>query len=194
MTIDKSPVPIERIGSSILLIRGQKIMSDNDLASIYDVPVEALNQPVKRSSERFPEDFIFRLTMDEARTWWNAIASSRLRSQIMTLKRGAHNKCRPFAFTEHGILMLPCVLKSNRAVQVNILIMCTFIKMREMLSSNVELNRRLHALDEKNDEQFKFFFDAMRRILMPPSKPKRPIGFQERELALRYAAGKRKSK
>ncbi|MCL5267319.1 MAG: ORF6N domain-containing protein [Bacteroidetes bacterium] len=187
MANEKSLIPAERIESSILLIRGQKVMLDRDLASLYNVPVKVLNQAVKRNSERFPDDFMFRLTMEEARAWWKHVAASRLRSQFVTLKRGEHIKYRPFAFTEHGILMLSSVLKSERAIQANISIMRTFVRMREMLASNDKLTRRLDELERKYDAQFKVVFEAIREILRPPEKPKRPIGFQVREPKLSYS-------
>lgn len=153
-------------------------MLDRDLAALYGVQTKALNQAVKRNIDRFPEDFMFQLTMEEAQTWWKNSMSSHLRSQIVTLKRGEHIKYRPFAFTEHGILMLSSVLNSERAIQVNIAIMRTFVRLREMLASNAELARRLDALEKKYDEQFRVVFDAIRQILTPPEKPKRPIGFR----------------
>jgi ORF6N domain len=191
MANDNSPVPIERIENSILLIRGQKVMLDRDLASLYGVSAKALNQAVKRNIGRFPDDFMFQLTAEEVTAWLTFKKADRSRSQIVTLKRGKNIKYRPFAFTEHGILMLSSVLKSERAVQINILIMRTFVKMREMLASNAELNRRLDALERKHDAQFKIVFDAIRQILMPPEKPKRPMGFQVKERKLHYTATKR---
>jgi len=107
-------IPVERIENSILLIRGQKVMLDRDLASLYAVPVKAINQAVKRNFERFPEDFMFRLTAAETREWLKFQSASRSRSQIVTLKRGENIKYRPYAFTEHGILMLSSVLKRKR--------------------------------------------------------------------------------
>ena len=103
---NKPLVPIERIERSILLIRGQKVMIARDLAYLYGVTTKVLNQAVKRHKDRFPEDFMFQLTMEEAKIWWTEVRGSGLRSQIVTLKRGQHIKYRPYAFTEHGILML----------------------------------------------------------------------------------------
>ncbi len=193
MASERSLIPAERIENSILLIRGQKVILDRDLSSLYGVSVKVLNQAVRRNIGRFPEDFMFQLTMEEARAWWNHVTSNRLRSQIVTLKRGGHIKYRPYAFTEHGILMLSSVLKSERAVQANIAIMRTFVRMRELLASNVELARRLDALEKKYDRQFKVVFDAIRQILMPPEKPKRPMGFQVRETKSSYG-GRRRNK
>ena len=192
MTKETSLLPNERIEHSILLIRGQKVMLDRDLASLYGVPTKVLNQAVKRNSERFPEDFMFQLSLEEARAWWKHSMATRLRSQFVTLKRGEHIKYRPFAFTEHGILMLSSVLKSERATQVNIAIMRTFVRMREMLASNAELASKLEALEKKYDRQFKVVFEAIRQILTPPEKPKRPIGFQVKERTTSYTARRKK--
>jgi len=111
-----SLIPVERIERSILLIRGQKVMLDRDLAYLYGVPTKVLNQTVKRHIDRFPDGFMFQLTMEEARVWWEQVRAVRLRSQIVTLERGQPVKYRPYAFTEHGILMLSSVLNSKRAI------------------------------------------------------------------------------
>jgi ORF6N domain len=138
-----SLISVERIEKTIYLIRGEKVMLDRDLADLYGVPTKAFNQAVKRHKDRFPPDFMFQLTMQEAREWWSEEPASRLRSQNVTLKRGQHIKYQPNAFTEHGILMLSSVLNSERAIQVNIEIMRAFVKLRRMLASNAELSRRL---------------------------------------------------
>ena len=116
MSKDKSLIPAERIERSILLIRGHKVMLDRDLAYLYGVTTKVLNQAVKRHKDRFPEDFMFQLTIEEARIWWTEVRGGGLRSQIVTLKRGQHIKYRPYAFTEHGILMLSSVLNSERGI------------------------------------------------------------------------------
>jgi len=113
---NKPLVPIERIERSILLIRGQKVMIARDLAYLYGVTTKVLNQAVKRHKDRFPEDFMFQLTMEEAKIWWTEVRGSGLRSQSVTLEKGQHIKYRPYAFTEHGILMLSSVLNSKRAI------------------------------------------------------------------------------
>ncbi len=164
-------IPQEIIQSKIFVIRGKKIMFDKDLATLYGVETKALNQAVKRNIERFPVDFMFQLTREEAAT---------LRSRFVTLKRGQHLKYAPYVFTEHGILMLSSVLNSKRAIQVNIQIMRTFTKLREMLASHVELKRKIEEMEKKYDYQFKVVFDAVRKILTPPEKPKNPIGFHVR--------------
>jgi hypothetical protein len=192
MTKNITVIPEERIVHTILSIRGQRVMLDRDLAQLYGVPTKALNQAVRRNSERFPEDFMFRLSEDESRAWWNHVMSARLRSQIVTLKRGEHIKYRPYAFTEHGILMLSSVLKSQRAIMVNIAIMRTFVRLREMLASNIELSRKLDAMEKKYDHQFKVVFEAIRQLLQPPEKPKRPISFHVEESSVRYVAKRKK--
>ncbi|MEW6377483.1 MAG: ORF6N domain-containing protein [Thermodesulfobacteriota bacterium] len=121
---------------------------------------------------------MFQLTMEEARVWWIEVKGSSLRSQIVTLKRGQHIKYRPYAFTEHGILMLSSVLNSERAVQVNIEIMRAFVRLRRMLASHAELARKLDALEGKYDAQFKVVFDAIRQLMTPPEPKRRPIGFR----------------
>jgi len=162
-------IPVERITRSILLIRGQKVMLDTDLAELYDVGTKALNQAVKRNRGRFPGDFMFQLTWEEAEN---------PRSQIVTLKPGENIKYRPYAFTEQGVAMLSSVLRSARAVRVNIEIMRAFVQLRQMLSSNADLARKLAALEKKYDAQFKVVFDAIRELTAPPEpSKKRRIGF-----------------
>jgi hypothetical protein len=144
---------------------------DADLASLYGVPVKSLNQSVKRNSERFPEDFMFHLTTEE---------TSSLRSQTVTLEtpgRGVHRKYLPFAFTELGVAMLSSVLRSARAVQVNIEIMRAFVHLRDMLSANAQLAKKLDALERRHDAQFRVVFDAIRELMALPA-PGRRIGFR----------------
>jgi len=135
-------IPIERITRAILLIRGQKVILDADLAELYEVETKVLNRAVKRNVTRFPADFMFQLTADEA---------ERLRCQFGTLKsgRGQHRKYRPYAFTEQGVAMLSSVLHSERAVRVNIEIMRAFVQLRQILSSHADLARKLEALENK---------------------------------------------
>ena len=166
-----SLIPVDRIEKAIHLIRGERVILDRDLAEMYGVPTKVFNQAVKRHKERFPSDFMFQLTKEEA-------VSIRLRSQFVTLKRGQHLKYRPHAFTEHGILMLSSVLNSQRAVQVNIEIMRTFVNLRRMLTGNVELAGKLKELESKYDRQFKVVFDAIRRLMSPPPPARKPIGFR----------------
>src|SRR4030043_2261531 len=154
----KTLIPLEVIEQRILLIRGQKVMLDRDLAHLYGVTTKVLNQAVKRHEDRFPEDFMFQLTMEEAKIWCTEIRGGGLRSQIVTLKRGQHIKYRPYAFTEHGILMLSSVLNSEQAIKVNIEIMRAFVRLRQILASHKELAKRLDELEKKYDAQFKVVF------------------------------------
>lgn len=148
-------IPVERIDEAIHLIRGERVMLDRDLAALYEVSTKVLKQAVKRNIDRFPEDFMFVLTPAEFQNW---------RSQFVTSKADRMGlRHAPMAFTEHGILMLSSVLNSHRAVQVNIQIMRAFVKLRQMLTSNVELSRRLEELESKYDRQFKVVFDAIRQ-------------------------------
>lgn len=166
-----SLIPSERIEQRIILIRGQRVMLDYDLASLYGVESKVLNQAVKRNVERFPDDFMFQLSWEEAR-----LIS---RSQIVTLKQGQHRKFRPHAFTEQGVAMLSSVLNSPRAVQVNIAIMRAFVQLRQMLSSNAGLARKLNTLEKKYDAHFRVVFDAIRGLMKPVfrKKSRRQIGF-----------------
>ena len=194
MSKDRSLIPLERIERSILLIRGHKVMLDRDLSYLYGVTTKALNQAVKRHKDRFPEDFMFQLTMEEARIWWTEIKGDALRSQIVTLKRGQHIKYRPYAFTEHGILMLSSVLNSERAIKVNIEIMRAFVRLRRILASHADLARKLETLEKKYDAQFKVVFDAIRQLMAPqepvPEPPKKRIGFLVEEPYVPYRVSK----
>lgn len=165
-----SLIPVERIERSILLLRGQKVMLDSDLAELYGVEIRVLNQAVKRNMKRFPSDFMFQLNEEEFES---------LRSQFVTLKkgRGQHRKYLPYAFTEQGVAMLSSVLNSDKAIEVNILIMRAFVKLREMIASNKDLAKRLDELEKKYDAQFKIVFDAIRRLMTPPEPKKKKIGF-----------------
>lgn len=147
-------------------------MLDADLAALYGVKTKVFNQAVKRNRDRFPEDFMLRLTLDEAK------ALSALRSQFVTLKRGANIKYAPNAFTQEGVAMLSSVLRSERAVRVNIAIMRAFVRLREVLSTHKELARKLEDLELKYDAQFKTVFDAIRKLMQPATLPgSRRIGF-----------------
>lgn len=163
-----APLHIER---KILLIRGERVLLDSDLAVLYGVQVKVLNQAVKRNAARFPPDFMFQLTVEEA---------ANLRSQIVTLKKPTRGGRRyaPYAFTEHGVAMLSSVLRSPRAVQVNIEIMRAFVRLRTLLSTHADLARKLSSLEKKYDAQFRVVFDAIRELMTPPAKPKRRIGFR----------------
>ena len=148
-------VPIERIRDCIIVLRGQKVIFDVDLADLYGVKTKVLNQAVTRNIERFPKDFMFRLTRQEL---------INLRSQIVTSRWGG-TRYLPRAFTEQGVAMLSSVLRSKRAVQVNIEIMRAFVKLRELLSSHKDLEKRLNDLEKKYDKQFKVVFQAIRELM-----------------------------
>ena len=178
-------VLIERVASKIYTIRDTRVMLDRDLAELYGVETRALKQAVRRNIKRFPEDFMFELTEDENQS---------LRSQNVILKRGQYSKYLPFAFTEQGVAMLSSVLNSERAIQVNILIMRAFNKLREMLSTHEDLRRKVEAMEKKYDRQFKVVFDAIKQLIDIESKPKRKIGFEVKEPKARYGktGGKKK--
>jgi len=159
---------VERIERKILLIRGHKVMLDSDLARLYGVSTKVLNQAVKRNKARFPSDFMLKLS---------AVEAAVLRSQFVTSKGRGGRQYRPYAFTEQGVAMLSSVIHSERAIQVNIMIMRAFVRLRQMIASHKNLARRLAELEKKYDSQFKVVFDAIRQ-LMEPTKPKpRRIGF-----------------
>lgn len=162
-------VPTEAIVSKIYVIRGKKVMLDSDLASMYDVEVKVLMQSVKRNLNRFPDDFMFQIGLNEA------VA---LRSQIVTLKRGEHRKYLPYVFTEQGVAMLSSVLKSDRAVQVNIQIIRTFTKLREILLENKTLAERLEDMELKYDKDISKIFKVLRYLVKEEETPKEKIGFR----------------
>ncbi len=169
----------------ILLIRQQRVMLSDDLAALYGVETKALNRAVRRNAERFPDDFMFQLTNDE----W-----SDLKCQIGTSSWGG-SRVRPYAFTEQGVAMLSGVLRSPRAVQVNIAIMRAFVRLREMLLTNADLARKLADLERRYDAQFKAVFDAIRELMAPPPAPPKPeIGFHLKEDAVPYRAKPRGAK
>ena len=172
MNESTSLIPAERIERAILLIRGDKVMLDSDLAALYGVETKSLVRAVKRNLGRFPADFMFQLTMEEF---------ERLRCQFGTSNpaqgRGGR-RYAPYAFTEQGVAMLSSVLRSPRAVAANVEIMRAFVRLRQMLASHADLARKLDALEKKYDSQFKIVFDAIRQLTSPPeAKPRRKIGF-----------------
>ncbi len=174
-------IPRERIEQIILLIRGQKIIIDADLATLYDVATKVLNQAVKRNAKRFPSDFMFQLTPKE-------------KNELVTIcdrfQKLKHSSVLPRAFTEQGVAMLSTVLNSDRAIAVNIEIMRAFVRLRQMLLTHAELARKLEVLERKYDAHFKMVFEAIRQLMIPPKTPKRKIGFDLKEEQARY--GKRK--
>jgi len=170
-------IPAERVERRILLVRGQRVILDADLAELYEVETKALNRAVRRNIERFPGDFMFELTASEFESLRCHFGTSNSRSQIVTSNRRGGRRYLPLAFTEQGVAMLSSVLRSGRAVHVNIAIMRAFVKLREMLASNRDLARRLDEMEMKYDTQFRVVFDAIRELMTPPAKPRRRIGF-----------------
>ncbi len=178
----------EQIEPAILLIRGQRVMLDRDLAALYGVETKNLNKAVRRNRDRFPADFMFQLTLDEAQ----ACAGSRF--QFGTLKRGQNIKYLPQVFTQEGVAMLSSVLRSPRAVQVNIAIMRVFVRLRDTLALHKELAQKLVELERKiegHDTNIRTLFDAIRELATPPATPHREIGYHVKEDAAPYRTRKR---
>ncbi len=175
------PISVEVLATKILEIRGKKVMLDRDLAKLYGVKTKRLNEQVKRNKKRFPDDFMFQLTEEEINFSRSQFATLNLRSQFVTSKQGKNIKYLPYAFTEQGVAMLSSVLNSERAIQVNILIMRAFTKLREILLTHKELSVKIEALEKKyaeHDKTIKDIFEAIRRLLeLPREEPKRKIGF-----------------
>lgn len=167
--MNKIKLKEQEIVNQIYLIRGEKVMLDFDLALLYQVETKQLKRAVKRNIGRFPEDFMFELTAKEYES---------LRYQIGTLKQGQHSKYLPYAFTEQGVAMLSGVLKSVRAVDVNIAIMRTFVQLRKLIDTNKDLAKKIDNLEKKYDEQFQVVFDAIRQLIHQENKPRKRIGFK----------------
>jgi phage regulator Rha-like protein len=166
-------LPATSIEQRILLIRGQKVMIDADLAEIYGVPTKRLNEQVRRNPQRFPTDFVFQLTAEEY---------TALRSHFATLKtgRGQHRKYLPYAFTEHGAIMAANVLRSEQAIEVSVYVVRAFVRLREMIASNKELACKLDALEKKlatHDQAITGILTTLRQMMNPPAPKRRGIGF-----------------
>ena len=170
METDIAKIPIERVQKAIFLIRGEKVMLDRDLAELYQVETRNLNQSVRRNIERFPPDFMFELTREEILGISQFVTSSSLKFSK-----------RVTAFTEQGVAMLSSVLRSKRAIAVNVEIMRAFVRLRVILASNADLARRLDDLEGKYDRQFKVVFDAIRQLMTPVPRTTEPIGFRRRQ-------------
>jgi hypothetical protein len=164
-----SLIPEETIEGKILLIRGKKVILDRDLALLYGVKTIRLREQVKRNSERFLEDFTFQLTKDEANMLVSHFAIPSKRSLGGYL---------PYVFTEHGTLMAANIIKSSIAIQASIAIVRTFTKLREMILTHKDLQKKIVAMEGKYDKQFKVVFDALRSLIEPPEKPKKRIGYR----------------
>ncbi len=166
-------MPAEHIAQAILILRGQKVLLDADLAALYGVPTKALNQAVKRNSERFPEDFVFLLTRDET----EALNRSRI---VTGSQKHRDPRFPPYAFTEHGAIMAATVLNSSRAVEMSVYVVRAFVKLREMLTSNAALVQKLNELERKlqsHDQAIVGILKAIRGLMNPPAPKRRPIGF-----------------
>ena len=182
--MSKEIIPIERVVQSIRWIRGQKVLLDSDLATLYGVTTGNLNKAVKRNAARFPSDFMFQLKPEEL---------ANLKFQFGISSWGGRRRSRPYVFTEQGIAMLSSVLSSERAVKVNIAIMRAFVKLRQMLDTSRELARKFSELERrvgKHDEEIAGIIEAIRRLMTPPEKPRREIGFHVREKSARYRTRK----
>jgi ORF6N domain len=185
-----SLIPVGRIENAILLIRGQKVLLDRDLAALYGVSTGNLNRAVKRNMERFPGDFMFQMTIEEAK-------NLRCQSGISSSGYGGR-RYLPFAFTEQGVAMLSSVLRSRQAIQVNVAIMRAFVRLREMLSLHKELARKLSELEQKiegHDTAIQSLFEAIRQLMSPEEaeKTKPEIGFHVKEDAVPYRVKRRKA-
>jgi phage regulator Rha-like protein len=182
MTKQSVLITLERIERSIIFLRGQKVMLDADLAVLYGIPTKALKQAVKRNIDRFPSDFMFELTEKEK----NEVVT--ICDHLAKLKFSSY---LPYAFTEHGALMLANVLNSHKAVQASVQIVRTFIRLRELLATHKDLARKLDEMEKKYDQQFKVVFEAIRQLITAPDnvqdKPKRQIGFRIEEPKALYA-------
>lgn len=168
-------VPIERVERSILLIRGEKVILDADLANLYEVPTKRLNEQVRRNRDRFPPDFMFQLTVEEL---------ANLRSQFATSSSGwGGRRHPPLAFTEHGAIMAANVLNSPRAIAASVMVVRVFVRLRQILATHADLARKLEELEKRYNTQFHEVFRAIRALMTPlvPDKSRKRIGFQEGE-------------
>lgn len=168
MSDNDSSLPVETIEHKILFLRGQKVMLDADLATLYGVPTKRLNEQIRRNPKRFPADFMFQLTFQEV---------TNLRSQIATSKYWGGRRYLPYVFTEQGVAMLSSVLNSERAIEVNVEIMRAFVRLRQILATHKDLSRKLEEMEKKYDHQFKVVFDAIRQLMAPPPSKSKKIGF-----------------
>lgn len=170
-------IPARKIENSILQIRGLRVMVDSDLAALFGVTTKALNQAVKRNKNRFPADFMFKLSLEE-------------KKEVVTicdhLSRLRFSPVLPYAFTEHGVLMLANVLNSERAVNVSVQIVRTFVRLRETLYAHAELTKRIDEMEKKYDKQFRIVFDAVRQLMTTPDQPRKKIGFHLKEKPAEY--------
>lgn len=184
---DTQLVPVEQVEKLIHLARGEKVLLDSDLATLYGVTTGNLNKAVKRNQQRFPSDFMFQLSGEEAA---GLIFQSGISKQ-----RGGRRRSLPYAFTEQGVAMLSSVLRSERAVQVNVAIMRAFVGLRRMLSANEALSRKLGELEQRlegHDQAIRSLFDAIRQLMAPPAKPYKQIGFHVKEARVPYGTKRKR--
>ena len=182
----KSILPLGRVERTILLIRGQKVILDADLAELYSVTTKRLNEQVKRNRERFPEDFMFQLTANE-------------RSEVVAncdhLSRLKFSSVLPYAFTEHGAIMAASVLNAPRAIEISVFVVRAFVKLREMASTHRELAKKLTELEQRlegHDEKIDAIFEAIQQLMTPPEKKRKKIGFEVKEGGIPYGNKKRR--
>jgi DNA-binding PadR family transcriptional regulator len=175
-------IPQEIIRQKIYLIRGEKVMFDSDLALLYGVETRVLIQAVKRNTKRFPDDFMFQLNKNENDTF--------LRSQIVTSKRGGR-RYAAYVFTEQGVAMLSSVLKSERAILVNIQIIRTFTQLRKILATHKELKEKIEVMEKKYDKRFRAIFETLKLLIKDDEKPKNSIGFQDKKTRFNRALNPR---
>jgi hypothetical protein len=178
----KLALKTENLAQLVFFLRGEKVMLDVDLAKLYSVSTKALNQAFRRNKRRFPCDFAFQLSKEEFDHLRSQIVTTstvqvNLKSQIVTSSLHGGRRYRPYAFTEQGVAMLSSVLRSKRAVEVNIAIMRTFVQLRRLMDTNRDLARKIEALEKKYDEQFAEVFAAIKELVAPPLPPQRQIGF-----------------
>ena len=199
--MSKEIIPAEQIALRIRNFRGEKVLLDFDLAALYDVETRILNQAVRRNADRFPADFMFQLTSEEAEKLSQVVTPSVAghdvsNSSQIVMSSGKHRgkRYRPYAFTEQGVAMLSSVLNSESAVKLNIAIMRAFVQLRRALEANRELARKFSELErriDKHDSEIAAILEAIRQLMAPPAKPRREIGFHVREEAARYRTHKR---
>ena len=199
--MSKEIIPAEQIALRIRHFRGEKVLLDFDLAALYDVETRILNQAVRRNADRFPADFMFQLTSEEAEKLSQVVTPSVAghdvsNSSQIVMSSGKHRgkRYRPYAFTEQGVAMLSSVLNSQSAVKMNIAIMRAFVQLRRALEANRELARKFSELEQridKHDSEIAAILEAIRQLMAPPAKPRREIGFHVREEAARYRTHKR---
>jgi len=198
--MSKEIIPVSRVAQAIRVLRGERVLLDFDLATLYGVETRALNQAVKRNVDRFPSDFMFQLSAEEAEMISQPVPPSAAghivsNSSQIVMSSGKYRgkRYRPYAFTEEGIAMLSSVLNSERAVKVNIAIMRAFVKLRQMLDTNRELAQKFSELERrvgKHDEEIAGILEAIRQLMAAPEKPRREIGFHVREKPPRYRVTK----